>query len=378
MLEATKLVEDTAASTVRARTWPTPIWVPKFVRNVLIVVTVPAVLAALVFVAWWVPSALFIVAGGFALATLLSTPVRTLSRIMPRRSRGLAVVVTFLVIVGLMVVGALFMVPRLMAQFATIADSLPALAESGRRYLLVALEQLDEWGLLAGTPEQTAPKIESDISESIGRLGGGLLGDPAALVSGAFGLAVDLFGIIFVAAYLLADSRRIKVTYLTAAPKRYRHDARGLWNAFEHSFSRYLSGLFLDLFIQGAVSALALYLLSVPYALALGAWVSLAALIPYFGSVLGAVPAVIVAFTVSPLTALLTVIAFFVIQQVEGNYLMPRIHGHALHMHPIPILLAVIVGWGLFGILGMVLAVPALAVVRVLYDFFSVRLRTRE
>jgi predicted PurR-regulated permease PerM len=378
MLEKTKLAEDTDALTVRGRTWPTPIWVPKFVRNVLIVVTVLAVLAALVFVAWRVPSALFIVVGGFALATLLSTPVRTLSRIMPRKSRGLAVVVTFLVIVGLIVVGALFVVPRLMAQFATIADSLPALAESGRRYLLVALEQLDEWGLLAGTPEQTAPKIESDISESIGRLGGGLLGDPAALVSGAFGLAVDLFGIIFVVAYLLADSRGIKVAYLTAAPKRYRHDARGLWNAFEHSFSRYLSGLFLDLFIQGVVSALALYLLGVPYALALGAWVSLAALIAYFGSVLGAVPAVIVAFTVSPLTALLTVIAFFVIQQVEGNYLMPRIHGHALHMHPIPILLAVIVGWGLFGILGMVLAVPALAVVRVLYDFFSVRLRTRE
>jgi predicted PurR-regulated permease PerM len=331
-----------------------------------------------VFVAWRVPSALIIVVGGFALATLLSTPVRTLSRIMPRRSRGLAVVVTFLVIVGLMVVGALFVVPRLMAQFATIADSLPALAESGRRYLLVALEQLDEWGLLAGTPEQTAPKIESDISESIGRLGGGLLGDPAALVSGAFGLAVDLFGIIFVAAYLLADSRRIKVTYLTAAPKRYRHDARGLWNAFEHSFSRYLSGLFLDLFIQGVVSALALYLLGVPYALALGAWVSLAALIAYFGSVLGAVPAVIVAFTVSPLTALLTLIAFFVIQQVEGNFLLPRIQGRALHIHPVLILLAAIVGWGLFGILGIVLAVPALAVVRVLYDFLRVRLSTRN
>jgi predicted PurR-regulated permease PerM len=228
MLEKTKLVEDTAALTVRGRTWPTPIWVPKFVRNVLIVITVLAVLAALVYVAWRVPSALFIVAGGFALATLLSTPVRTLSRIMPRRSRGLAVVVTFLVIVGLIVVGALFVVPRLMAQFATIADSLPALAESGQRYLLVGLEQLDEWGLLAGTPEQTAPKIESDISRSIGRLGGGLLGDPAALVSGAFGLVVNLFGIIFVAAYLLADSRRIKVAYLTAAPKRYRHDARGL------------------------------------------------------------------------------------------------------------------------------------------------------
>ena len=378
MQEQTKLAQDTTTSTVRRRTWPTPIWVPKLIRNVLIVVAVLTVLAALVFVAWRVPSALVIVVGGFALATLLSAPVRNLSRIMPRRSRGLAVVVTFLSIVVLIVVGAIFVVPRLMAQFATLSDSLPALAETGRRYLLVGLEQLDEWGILDGTPEQSVPMIERDISESIGGLGGGLLGDPSALVSGAFGLAIDLFGMIFVAAYLLADSRRIKVAYLTAAPRRYRHDARELWNAFEHSFSRYLSGLFLDLFIQGAVSALALYLLGVPYALALGAWVSLAALIPYFGSVLGAVPAVIAAFTVSPLTALFTLIAFIIIQQVEGNFLMPRIQGRSLHIHPVPIMLAVIVGWGLFGILGMVLAVPGLAVVRVLYDFFSIRLRTRE
>jgi predicted PurR-regulated permease PerM len=104
----------------------------------------------------------------------------------------------------------------------------------------------------------------------------------------------------------------------------------------------------------------------------------LTALIPYFGAWLGAVPAVILAFTVSPLKAVLTLIAFFVIQQVEGNFLLPRIQGRALHIHPVPILLAVIVGWGLFGIVGMLLAVPALAVVRVLYDFLRVRLRTRE
>jgi predicted PurR-regulated permease PerM len=104
----------------------------------------------------------------------------------------------------------------------------------------------------------------------------------------------------------------------------------------------------------------------------------LTALIPYFGAWLGAIPAVIIAFTVSPLKAVLTLIAFVVIQQVEGNFLLPRIQGQALHIHPVPILLAVIVGWGLFGIVGMLLAVPALAVVRVLYDFLRVRLRTRE
>jgi predicted PurR-regulated permease PerM len=372
--------EGNGTSTIRRRrrTWPTPIWIPKLARNVLIVVAVVVVMAALVFVAWRVPSALVITVGGFALATLLSAPVRDLSYIMPRRSRGLAVLSTFLAIVGLIVLGAFFIVPRLAAQFSTLREALPLIVDAGRRYLLGGLELLDEWGLLPGTPERTASRIEGDLSGRVGDFTGGMFGDPFALVSGVFGLVVALFGAIFVAAYLLADTRTIKATYLMAVPAPYRHDARELWNAFEHSFSRYMNGLLLDLLIQGALSALVLFLIGVPYALALGAWVTLTALIPYFGAWLGAIPAVIIAFTVSPLKAVLTLIAFVVIQQVEGNFLLPRIQGQALHIHPVPILLAVIVGWGLFGIVGMLLAVPALAVVRVLYDFLRVRLRTRE
>jgi predicted PurR-regulated permease PerM len=154
---------------------------------------------------------------------------------------------------------------------------------------------------VAGTPEQVASRIEGELFGRVGDFTGGMLGDPFALVSGVFGLVVTLFGAVFVGAYLLADSRRIKAAYLMVVPATYRHDARDLWNAFEHSFSRYMNGLLLDLLIQGALSALVLYLIGVPYALALGAWVSLTALIPYFGAWLGAIPAVIIAFTVSPL-----------------------------------------------------------------------------
>jgi predicted PurR-regulated permease PerM len=290
----------------------------------------------------------------------------------------LGVLSTFLALIGVIVGGAFFVIPRLVAQFSTLSEALPLIAEAGRRYLLGGLEWLDEAGLLRSTPEHVASRIEGDLSDSVEDITGGMLGDPLAMISGLFGFVVSASGMIFVAAYLLMDTRRIKAAHLMAIPGHYRHGARDLWNAFGHSFSRYMSGLFLDLLIQGAVSALALFLLGVPNALALGAWVSLTALIPYFGAWLGAIPAMIIAFTVSPLKALLTLIAFFVIQQVEGNYLMPRIQGGSLHIHPVPILLAVIVGWGLFGIMGMVLAVPALAVMRVLYDFFSVRLRTRD
>src|SRR5215218_6492604 len=378
MLAKTKIDEDTATSTVRGRIWPTPIWLPRRLRRILILVAILALVVALALVAWRVPLALVTVVGGLALATVLSFPVRLLSRLMPRRSRGLAVVVTFLTIVGLIVLATLFVVPQLARQSEMLIEGLSGSMSGAERYLLTAFELLDERGLLPGTPEQALSRIAEDLSNGAGALAGGVAGSDFNLVSGVFSVALSLFGVAFVAAYLLADSRRIKVGYLESVPSRYRHDARDLWNAFEHSFSRYLSGLFLDLFIQGAVSALVLYLIGVPYPIVLGAWISLTGIIPYLGAWLGAIPAVAIALTVSPTATVMTIVAFLVIQQVEGNYLMPRIQGQALHIHPVLILVAVIVGGGLAGLLGVLLAVPALAALRVLYGFFSVRLRTGE
>ncbi len=86
----------------------------------------------------------------------------------------------------------------------------------------------------------------------------------------------------------------------------------------------------------------------------------------------------IVALTVSPTTALLTALLFLAIQQLESNFLTPKIQSDTLHVHPILVFLAVIIGGGLGGILGVIVAVPALAVLRVLFDFFRVRLETDD
>jgi predicted PurR-regulated permease PerM len=197
-------------------------------------------------------------------------------------------------------------------------------------------------------------------------------------ITSTFSFAVTLFGVVFIAAYLLADMRRFKAAFLSAVPHGYRRDAKTLWDAFGYSLSRYLGGLALVLFIQGAVSAVGLFLLGVPYALILGAFVSVAAVIPYFGAWLSAIPAVLVALTVSPTTALLTALLFLGIQQLEGNFLTPKIQGNTLRVHPILVFLAVIVGGWLCGIVGVLVAVPSLAVGRVLFDFLRVRLTTED
>lgn len=111
-------------------------------------------------------------------------------------------------------------------------------------------------------------------------------------------------------------------------------------------------------------------------ALLLGVWVVLTALVPFLGAWIGAVPAVLLALSVSPTTALLTAVLFLIIQQFERNLLTPRLQGEAVQVHPALVFLAVVAGGELAGIAGVMFAVPVVAVLRVLFDFFRARIRT--
>ena len=350
---------------------PTPIRISQRIRNVLLALG----FVALVLLMWAAPTVPVVLLGGFALAMALSFPVRWLSRVMPR---GLAILATFLILIGIGALALLFLVPILIDQLASLISAAPDIARQARSATRGVLEPLTELGLWQGNPDQLMSRLGQDLVNLAQNLAQQVLGGLVRFVSVTFGIALTLFGVIFVAVYLLANVRKLKAAYLRAAPKRYRPDARELWDAFAYSLSRYLSGLGLDMFIQGAISTLGLFLLGVPYALLLGAWVSLTAIIPYLGAWLGAIPAVIVALTVSPTTALLTALLYLVIQQLEGNVLQPAIQGTVLNMPSILIFLAVIAGGEIAGLLGVIFAVPVLAVLKVLFDFFRARLYTEN
>lgn len=350
---------------------PTPIRISKRTRTVLIL----AILLVLGFVVWRVPAVLTTAVGGIALALVLSFPVRLLSRLVPR---VLAILLSFLIVAGLFVLALLYFVPLVVQQFAALAGALPAIANNAERYLSGSLDLLQTRGLLPSDPQEIASRVRDDLVGAVRAVAENALGGAVGLITSTFSLALTLFGILFVGAYLLADVDRIEAAFLRAAPECYRRDARALWDAFGYSLSKYIGGLALILAIQGAVSAVGLLVFGVPYPLVLGAVVSVTAVIPYVGAWLGAIPALIVALTVSPTTALLTALLYLGIQQLEGNFLTPKIQGDTLHVHPVLVFLAVIAGGGLGGIFGVLVAVPTVAVVRVLFDFFRVRLQTYD
>ena len=329
-------------------------------------------IVALVLIAWYVPSALYIAGGGFALALILSFPVRALSHLMPR---WLAILLTYLLLVGLLILALLILVPMLVGQLRGLISSAPNIANSADRLARDLLQPLADRNLLSGaSPEQVISDALDRLSNRAQDLARNFLGGLLGFFSTAVNFGVNLLGALFVSVYLLLDVKRIKAAYLRALPHRYRRDGLELWNDEGASLSRYLSGLALDLVIQGALTTIALLILGVPYAILLGVVVSVTAIIPYAGAFIGAVPGVIVAFFVSPTTGVLAVLVYIAIQQLDGNFIMPRIQGEVLRVHPIIVLLAIVIGGGLGGLVGIIVSVPLLAVLRVLFDFFRVRL----
>ena len=161
-------------------------------------------------------------------------------------------------------------------------------------------------------------------------------------------------------------------------PREYRDDAVVLWNDVGETLSRYIAGLVVSLLFQGIASTIVLMALDVPYAILLGLWTMLGAIVPYVGSYIGGIPATAVAFTVSPTTGILTALTYVTINFIDGNLIAPRVQGQAIRVPALFIFLAVIAGGQIAGIWGALIAVPILAILRVTIDFLHERVVVRE
>jgi predicted PurR-regulated permease PerM len=350
---------------------PTPILISRMTWNLILI----ALGGLLVLALWAVPVVPAIALAGFAVALILSFPVHLFAQYMPR---GVAILLSFLILLAVLLLLAYILVPVLVSQAGALATALPALVHNLDQYLVRALDALDARDLLPDTPEVVAARLTEDLRNSLGVITDNVLGRTMGLLFGTFSYALSLFAVIFVAASLLANVRSFKATFLRSVPSRYRYDALEFWDTLGHTLSRYLGGLALVLAIQGTASATALVMIGVPYSLALGAWVSITAVIPFLGAWLGALPALLVAFSISPNAAILTGLLFLAIQQLEGNVLTPRIQAQTIRVPAVLVFLGVIAGGALAGITGVLLAVPTLATMRVIFDFFRVRLRTPQ
>jgi predicted PurR-regulated permease PerM len=311
-----------------------------------------------------------LIVSGMAVALVLSFPVRYLARWIPR---GIAVALVILALLAVIVLAAIILVPLAVSQLVSLAEQTPGLIQQGYGYSREAVEYLAERGLLDTTPDQAMQQLQQTGAQRVEGLLQGFVTRAFDTLSGTVAGVFTLLSTILIAAYLLVDGERFRNGIIRILPVQYRDDALVLWTDVVHALSRYLSGLLVSLTFQGITSTVVMTLLGVPFAILLGIWTTFGAIVPYIGSYIGGIPSTIIAFTVSPTVGVLTALTYVVMNFIDGNLIAPRVQGQAIRVPPLLIFLAVIGGGQIAGIWGALMAVPMLAVARVVFDFLLER-----
>lgn len=164
--------------------------------------------------------------------------------------------------------------------------------------------------------------------------------------------------------YFLLDQSKMRMKFVNWIPKRYQKKSKQLIAHLNKNLGHYIrSQLLISLFI-GVTTYIVYLVLRIDFAFILALFMTVMNIIPYFGPLIGAFPAVIIALTTSTSTALYLIIAVIVIQVLENNLLAPFIMSYNLRVHPVLVIFVLLIGSEFGGIIGMILAVPVLVVIR--------------
>lgn len=331
-------------------------------RRRMLRIGLPAALIALAafFMRRLLGEALTLILGAAAVAFLLEPLTRVYERRLARPRAALAAMGTVL---GALAAAIWLLLPSLIQEATLLARQLP----ESLKQVQSALTSASAW-LEAQLPGVRLPEPQLD-SAMLSSLAGGTLS-----VAGGVADFSCLVSLMFVLGYFfLCDRDRLLIRMELLVPRAVRPTAVRMGNAVCRELRLYLRGQGLIALAVGALAAVGLALIGLRSALVLGVIVGVLNMIPYFGPVLGGIPAVLAALGGGWKKAALTVFVLWAVQQADGMVISPRILGGVTGLSPAAVLIAIFVGSHVCGILGMLLALPVLMTFRTAYRIFVQR-----
>ena len=327
---------------------------------------------------------------GAAIAFILNVPMRAMERhLFPNARRGagarrpLALVLTLVAVIGVLVLASCVIGPGVRDAAKSIASQAPAAFDRLYNWLLGLeqyLPQIETWvqdlSIDWKTLSQKAIQLVQSWGGSLLSTGGGLIG---GVVSG---VSTFVIGLIFSFYILLQKeklSRQGRQVLYGLLPVKRADRALEVLRLANRTFSSFLSGQCTEAVILGTLFVIAMSIFRLPYAVLVGVLIALTALIPIVGAFIGCgVGALLIAVT-DPWKAVVFVILFLVLQQIEGNLIYPHVVGSSVGLPSIWVLAAVTLGGKLMGVAGMLFFIPLCSVLYALFrDFVKGRLAEKK
>lgn len=345
------------------------------VRAMKITVAVLFVLA-MAWLAWQIREIVLLVILGVLLGAAVDPIVNRMRRFGLSRGQGILIVygVLFLALIG----GLALLVPPLVGQGQELVQNAPTFLNRFEEFVVTSdNEAIRTYGERLVTRARALLENPGSITSF-----GGAFEIQTGQITQALGFLTSFFGIVFtavsamiVAYYWMTEKAIIKRLVLGLFPMDRRDRAHAMWDEIEEKLGGWARGQVVLMVIIGVASTVAYGAMGLPFWFLLGIWAGITELIPFIGPFLGGGLAFIVALTVDWQTAVKVLIFVVILQQLEGNVIVPRVMRNAVGLTPLTVILAVLVGNALLGPLGAILAIPVAAAVQVLV---SELLRTRE
>lgn len=314
---------------------------------------------------------------GFFFACFINPLVKRvhslLNRIKPGKGekikKAFSVIISYVVVIGVITVLLIYIIPQIKASIGELGNTI----QGGYQYMITHQKELNEKipfiGLGGGIEyikEFAYKKIMSNGSE--------ILPYVYHVSSSLLTMSYNVLMGLVISIYIILDMKKLKrsarkVVY-ALSPKKKEQEVWETMKQCSHIFNGFLIGKMIDSLIIGILCLIAMSILKLPYALLLSLIVCITNMIPYFGPIIGAIPGVMIYLFIDIRYAFIFALMILILQQFDGLYLGPKILGDQTGIKPLWVIFGITVGGAYFGVMGMFLGVPVVAVIMYLLQLF--------
>ncbi|MFC7320561.1 AI-2E family transporter [Halobacillus campisalis] len=298
---------------------------------------------------------------------ILNPFVRWISKIKYIPVSG-SILLVYTVIAGIIYSAYTLLASTIREQFSGLSNDLPEKLKKRAKETEQMIEENDR-GMI-GDVRQTVTSFFSDLAQTAGD-------NAIEIFSTITGALTVLIVVPFVLFYFLKDDHRLIPFLLRFIPGNHQQEGKKLLKNIDQTLGAYIIGQITVAFTDGVLMYIGYLIIGLDYALVLAVFVFVTAVVPFFGPIIGVLPALVVSLTQEPTMVIYVLVLLVIVQQLEGNIVAPVVLGNRLDLHPLTIILLLIVAAALYGFIGMLIAVPLYAVFKVtiknLYQFFRLR-----
>lgn len=299
---------------------------------------------------------------GFVIAWLLDPLATKLSTKMPR---VVACILTYLIIFGSLILILAFTVPTLSSSVSEIVNVIPDIVDNAQDFASDVLEKFGDSKQVESYKNTMLDKIESIGADFASTLPNSIWNFGKGVISGATNIVLGLM----IGFYLLFDFRKFQGHLLSIIPKRWHSNTKDLMGRINGKLRSYVGGVLLVCFLVFITQSIGFSLAGLSAPLLFALFCAITDVIPYIGPWIGGAPAVIVGFTIDPMVGVFCLVSVLVCQLLENNFYQPLIMGKTMKLHPVTIMLGLLLFNYFFGMIGMIVATPVIATIKIIFEF---------